>query len=111
MAEPRKPADHKPAKGTLFTFTGKDGKSHMLPLASAGAEKLSGRVMRDAFMDGTEGELRLGFTLLEVCGASQVIVDALYDLPALETMKILADWMNFGDGLGTPVPQSSGSSA
>jgi len=110
MTAPRKPQDRKPAKTAGFTFTGKDGKIHALPLASVGAEKLSGRVMRDAFMEGGAGEVKLGFTLLETCGAPKATIDALYDLTAPETLKVLEDWMSFGDGLGTSVPQSSGSS-
>lgn len=109
MPTPRKPQDHK-AKTAGFTFTGADGKTHALPLASTGAEKLSGRVMRDAFMEGGSGELKLGFTLLETCGAPQATIGALYDLTAPDCMKVLGDWMSFGDGLGTSVPQSSGSS-
>lgn len=106
----RKPQDRKPAKGALFTFTGGDGKSYTLPLASKGTEKMTGRQMRDAVMSSGLGELRLGFSMLEACGASKAAVDAILDLPNEETLRVLADWMTHGDGQGASVPQSSGSS-
>jgi hypothetical protein len=106
----RKPADRRPAKTALFAFTGADGKKHTLPLASVGAEKLSGRALRDAFMDGDSGQLKLGFAMLEACGAPQAVIDTLYDLPGPACMEILGDWMNYGDGAGSSVPQSSSSS-
>ena len=111
MPAPRKPADRKPAKGALFSFVGADGKSHTLPLASAGTEKMSGRQMRDAVMDGGGmGELKLGYAMLEACGAPQPVVDAIYDLPNEQCLTVLGEWMTHGDGKGTSVPQSSGSS-
>lgn len=107
----KKPQDHKPAKDALFTFTGADGKTYTLPLASNGTEKMTGRQMRDAVMDGGGlGELKLGYAMLEACGAPVAAVDAIYDLPNEETLKILGAWLSHGDGEGTSVPQSSGSS-
>ena len=110
--KPKAPQDRHPAKGALFSFVGHDGKSHTLPLASEGAEKVSGRVMRDAFMGADSGgELKLGFAMLEACGAPQPVVDALYDLPSPECLKVLGEWMGHGDGQGTSAPQSSSSLA
>lgn len=102
---PTTPQDRKPKKKTAFTFT-VGAKSYTIPLASKGAEKVPGRVMRDALMGGDEGEAKLGFALLEACGAKQEAIDALYDLPTPRCMKILADWMKLGDGDGAGLPQS-----
>lgn len=107
----RTPQDRRPkkktttkAKLTKYEFT-IDGETYTLPLATKGAEKLSGRVMRDAFMDD-DGEMKLGFALLEACGAAQAVVDMIYDLPAPECLKVIAGWMRFGDGDGASLPQS-----
>lgn len=102
---PTKPQDRKPKKATKYTFTVK-GKTYSLPLASKGAEKVSGRVMRDALMGGQEGEMRLGFALLEACGAPQATVDVIYDLPVPACTRILAEWLALGDGDGASLPQS-----
>ena len=109
MPAPKKPQDHQPAKGALFSFTGHDGRTHTLPLASEGAEKVSGRFVRDAIMDSDTGGLKLGFATLEACGASASVVDALYDLPSTRCVEILGEWMNHGDGAGASLPQSSSS--
>ena len=103
---PTQPQDRQPKKNAPYKFIGADKKSHTLPLASKGAEKVSGRVMRDALMDGDAGELKLGFAMLEACGASEAAVNAVYDLPSAECMEILGEWMSHGDGDGASVPQS-----
>lgn len=106
MSEVKQPSDRKP-KAAKFTFKGTDGKSHALPLAAAGAEKVPGRFTRDAIMSDDETvQMRLGFALLEACGASKVAQDALYDLPTPDMITTLSDWMKFGDGQGGTVPQS-----
>lgn len=102
---PTTPQDRKPKKTGTFTFKAA-GKTYTLPPASKGAEKVPGRVMRDALLDGDEGETRLGFLLLEACGAKQEAIDALYDLPAPAMLKLMGQWMQAGDGKGTSLPQS-----
>lgn len=102
---PATPQDRKPKKVTRYTFTIK-GKSYSLPLASKAAENIPGRVMRDALMGGDEGEMRLGFTLLEACGADRATVDAIYDLPSPECVRVLGEWIALGDGDGANLPQS-----
>lgn len=105
MPAPKAPQDHK-TKAKPFTFTGADGETHTLPLASEGAGKVSGRAMRDAVMGGDLGEMKLGFSLLEACGADQAAVDALYDLSSTDMLDVLGKWMAHGDGDGASVPQS-----
>jgi hypothetical protein len=100
------PQDRKPKKTEGFQFTDKDGKSHTLPLASKGAEKMSGRDMRDALLGGDLGQITLGFKMLEACGASEEAIDAIYGLPSKDTMTVLSDWMSYGDGDGASAPQS-----
>lgn len=102
---PTTPQDRKPKKATKFTFT-VGSKTYTLPLASKGADKVPGRVMRDALMGGDEGEMKLGFALLEACGADPKVVDVLYDLPMPRCLKILGDWLKLGDGDGASLPQS-----
>lgn len=105
MPEPKQPADHK-AKPKPYTFNDADGKPHALPFASKGAEKLTGRDTRDALMNGDVGQLKLGFVMLEACGAKPEAIDALYDLPNARCLEILGEWMQHGDGDGATLPQS-----
>lgn len=99
MSDIKQPTDHK-AKPTLFKFKGADDKQHTLPFASKGRERITGRDMRDALMDGDEGKLKLGFVLLEACGAKAEAIDAIYDLPNEACLEILGEWMEYGDGDG-----------
>lgn len=105
MTEVKKPADRTPKRATKFTFV-VDGKTYSLPLASKAAEKVTGRQTRDALMGGELGQIRLGFEMIESCGAEQKSLDALYDQSKDDTVQILHDWMTFGDGDGASVPQS-----
>lgn len=103
------PQDHK-TKAKPFTFTGKDGKVYKLPLASKGAPEISGRAMRDAVMDAEMGEMKLGFALLEACGAAPEAVDALYDMRSAEMLEVIGAWLQHGDGDGASLGKSSSSS-
>lgn len=107
MTEAKKPEDHKP-KAKKFSFTNENGKRFTLPLASAGAEKIPGRVTRDAVMnpDDEAAQLRLGFAMLEESGASQEAVDAVYEKSTPAMLDLLGAWMQHGDGEGATVPQS-----
>lgn len=102
---PTTPQDHKAKKATSFTFEAA-GKKYTIPLPSVGAENVPGRAMRDALLDGDEGEARLGFLLLEACGAKQEAIDALYDLPTPAMLRVIGEWMRLGDGKGASLPQS-----
>ncbi len=105
MTETKQPQDRKPKKAKHFTFTVGE-VTHSLPPASDGVENISGRALRDASMGGDEEQLRLGFSMLEACGAEQAAIDALYDLPASKMLENIRAWMTFGDGDGASVPQS-----
>lgn len=106
MSEIKQPQDRK-AKVTKFSFTDAAGNDHTLPLASDGASNVPGKFTRDAVMGADDAaELRLGFALLEACGADQADIDALYSLPSEKMLETLGDWMTHGDGEGTTVPQS-----
>lgn len=113
MTDVKVPEDHK-AKPTPYKFKapGMDKYdkpitvTHTLPFASKGAEKLTGRDTRDALMNGDVGQLKLGFVMLEACGAKPEAIDALYDLPNTKCLEILGEWMTHGDGDGGSVPQS-----
>lgn len=106
MSEIKQPQDRKP-KVKKYSFTGADGEERTLPFASEGASKVPGRITRDAIMGADDAaEIRLGFALLEACGAPKETEDALYDLPTDEMIRILGEWMEFGDGQGATVPQS-----
>jgi hypothetical protein len=113
VTEPIQPADHK-KKPTPYKFQApgvdKDDKpitkTHTLPFASKGAEKLTGRDTRDALMGGDVGQLKLGFVMLEACGAKPEAIDALYGLPNSKCLEILGEWMSHGDGDGAQLPQS-----
>lgn len=105
MSEIKQPQDHKP-KPQPYKFTGADGKTYSLPFASKGAAQVTGRQTRDAMMDGEVGEVKLGFIMLDLCGAKQEAIDAILDLPADETVEHIAQWMKHGDGDGASVPQS-----
>lgn len=107
----RKPQDHLPTKGTLFKFVGADGKTYTLPLASDGVAEMTGGEMEDAIMDTSGvGELKLAFSMLRACGASDAARQGLRGLKNEASLKVLGDWMAHGDGEGASIPQSSGSS-
>lgn len=105
MSDPKKPSDRLPKRATKFTFE-VDAKTYSLPLASVAAENVTGRQTRDALVDGELGQIRLGFLMLENCGADPKSIDALYDQSKDFTVQTLHDWMTFGDGDGASLPQS-----
>lgn len=78
----------------MFTFE-HDGKTYALPSALTKYDEVPGRLVRDAYMDGDAGEMRLSFTLLEMLDADPAAIDALYDKPAPEMLAIFRDWMQF----------------
>ena len=78
----------------MFTFE-HDGKTFGIPSALTKYDEISGELIRDAYMDGDSGEMRLGFTLLELVDAEPGALDALYSKPAPEMLDIFRDWMRF----------------
>lgn len=101
---PTTPQDRKPRKVTKFTFD-IAGKPYTLPLASKAAAKVSGRALRDAALNGQEGQIALGFQMLDACGADQATIDAILDLPGPRTVQIIEDWLALGDGDGANLPE------
>lgn len=107
MPAPRKPQDHKPkvSKVDGFPFTAA-GVEYVLPFAEKALGSVSGRQLRDATIGGTEGQLALGFTMLEAVEADRAALDALYDLPAADMLVILERWMGTARPNGATLPQS-----
>lgn len=93
------PQDHKPAKGSPFKFK-VGSKSYTLPSADKGRATLSGRDLRDAMLGGEIGQMAYLFKALEASGVAKAALDALYDLPGDEMLKVLNDWAEYGDGDG-----------
>lgn len=89
------PQDHKrKGESTAYTFTVK-GKTYTLPSAQKASEKVPGRFLRDAALNGEEGQIALGFATLEAAGADDEAIEALYDLPTAKTLEHLGAWMQF----------------
>lgn len=104
MTAPRKPQDRKP-KATeapeVFTFD-HAGVTFALPSVETVAATVPGRTMRDAVMDGEEGQLRLAFYMLEKLelDPESKTLDALYEKPAPDMLKIVEAWMKFKPSAG-----------
>jgi len=97
MTAPRKPQDRKPKaveQPKTFTFEHED-VSYTLPPVESVAALVPGRTMRDAVMDGEEGQLRLAFFMLEKLEDSAEAIDALYSKPAPEMLELVQSWMTF----------------
>lgn len=77
-----------------FTFE-HDDKTYELPSALTKYDQVPGELVRDAYMDGDSGEMRLGFTLLEMLDLESGTLEALYAKPAPEMLDIFRDWMRF----------------
>lgn len=97
---PAQPKDRKPAKGEPFRFTDAKGKSHVLPLASKGREKMSGRDLRDAALGGEVGQLGYLLKVLEAAEPNKNALNALYDMPQNDMIDVLHAWGEHGDGDG-----------
>jgi len=78
----------------MFTFE-HDGTTHWLAPGETKVRDLPGRVYRDAYMDGDDGETRLKFALLELVDASEGALDALYSMPGSEMFAVLREWEMF----------------
>src|SRR4030095_12648270 len=95
MAAPRKPQDHKPKvteEPTEFTFE-HNGETFTLPAAQTVADRVTGKMMRDAVMSGEEGQLRMSFFLLEELEGADKAREALYEKPAPEMLQLFEAWM------------------
>ena len=109
MATPKKPQDRIPKKSSGFTFD-HDGETFTLPAPTEALAKIPGRALRDAFMDGTQGEMKLAFHAVEAVGADPAAIDALYAKPAPEMTEVILAWFRGAEVEGASLPQSSSSS-
>jgi hypothetical protein len=104
------PADHlAPAVAVgpdPLTFTGIDGVAYTLPPPTDALALLPGRALRDAMMGGDEGEVRFGFVALETAVTDKATLDALYDLPAPDMMRIVGAWIQSMDTSGGSLPEA-----
>ena len=95
----------------VYTFE-HDGTTYRLPPGETAVSKIPGRFLRDAAMDGEEGQMRLGFAMLEHVDADPGAVDALYAMPAPEMLVRIQEWMTFKPSEeDASLGESSGSSA
>ena len=96
MTAPRKPQDRKPKAVVPETFTFEhEDVTYTLPPVESVAALVSGRTMRDAVMDGEEGQLRLAFFMLEKLDGAEDAIAALYSKPAPEMLELVQSWMTF----------------
>jgi len=99
-AKPRKaPQDHK-AKASeepvRYRFTWQE-QDYELPPPQMAVDRITGQALRDAYMDGQEGQMRLGFLMLENVEAESGAVEALYSMPAPAMLDHIAAWMETRD--------------
>lgn len=89
----KQPQDRKPKRSaSVYRFTW-DGQSYQLPSGETAVDKVPGRALRDAYMDGEDGQMRLGFAMLENVDADPAALDALYAMPAPIMLDHLQKWM------------------
>jgi hypothetical protein len=99
------PQDRKPKATDGFPFT-HEGKTYLLPFATTARSVLPGKYVRDAAMDGEEGQLRLMFAALEVVTIDPEALDALYSKPTDQMLPIVQEWFQTADETGVSAPQS-----
>jgi len=109
----KQPQDHRPKQTgddvavfsptpvNTYTFTWEDTEYH-LPAAASAVDKVSGRALRDAYMDGEAGQMRLALTMLELVDADPGALDALYDMPGPVMLQHIAAWMEVEPVEGEP---------
>lgn len=108
---PKQPQDRRPKQDTnLYTFR-HDRKTYRLPLGETAVEKIPGRYLRNAFMDGEQGEMALAFAMLEAVDADPEALDALYSMPAPDMLEHLNAWMNHKSSDQDVTPGESSSSS
>jgi hypothetical protein len=96
----KKPADRKPKQEddpATYEFDW-DGTHYRLPPPDSAVDQIPGKVLRDAYMDGDEGQMRLGFAMLENVAAEPGTVDALYAMPAPTMLEHIQSWMELRAG-------------
>jgi hypothetical protein len=110
----KQPTDRKPKQAEdppTYEFD-YDGVTYALPPPDAAVARLPGQVLRDAYMDGDEGEMRMGFAMLENSDADPTVLAALYAMPAPEMLNHLQKWMELrASVVGATVGESLRSSS
>lgn len=90
----KQPTDHQPKEDEPRNYTfAWDGSTYTLPPPDSAVDLVPGQVLRDAYMDGDEGQMRLGFHMLEKVAAEPGTVEALYAMPAPMMLTHLQSWM------------------
>lgn len=117
MPTTKKPQDHKakavtitPTPVNVYSFDWR-GQSYSLPAGETAIDRVPGRALRDAYLDGQEGQMKLALTMLELVDADPGALDALYDMPAPTMLEHVAAWMGMSTVEGEPsLGESLGSS-
>jgi hypothetical protein len=71
---------------------------YLLPPPDSAVDLIPGKVLRDAYMDGDEGQMRLGFAMLENVDTEPGTVEALYEMPAPLMLEHIQAWMELRAG-------------
>ena len=107
MPTKKQPQDHKPkainvkpTSVSTYVFT-HNGVEHVLPSGASVVDQVPGRFIRDAYLDGENGQMRLGFAMLELVAEPETL-EALYDMPAPVMMEHVAAWMSTAQPDGEP---------
>ena len=95
----KQPSDHKPKEDEPRNYTfAWDGSTYTLPPPDSAVDLIPGQVLRDAYMEGEEGQMRLGFAMLEHVDAEPGTVEPLYAMPAPQMFTHLQSWMELRAG-------------
>jgi hypothetical protein len=96
----KRPTDRQPKAVTItptpvnvYTFE-HEGVTYSLPSGATAVPLLPGRALRDAYIDGEAGQMRLAFLMLEAIDADPAALDALYDMPAPVMLEHVQGWMS-----------------
>lgn len=90
-----------PTPVNVYTFTW-EGVEYSIQAGETAMERVPGRALRDAFLDGDEGQMRLAFTLLEYVDSDPGALDALYAMPAPMMLDHVTAWMTTATVTGEP---------
>ena len=99
MSDIKQPQDRK-TKAKAFEFTGADGESYTLPLASTGVEKMSGGDLMDAALAGEVGQVQYLFKVLVATEPDADALAALRAMPQDKMLDVIKAWGEHGDGDG-----------
>ena len=95
------PQDRKPKAMKPGQFVGLDGKTYTLPDPAESLTLATGRDLRDIALGDDAQQLKTQFLILEKTTVSPETLDALYDLPLIDTARVIGEWM-----AGTELPNA-----